>query len=386
MIRFLLLLLTFGFLNVASAQTMQASIGVGVTPNSVKLYIKPISGTATGLISTMNFDVAIPDVTPGPTPALSITNNPFPAAAFQINVPYTESGYIHYNIANLNAFTITGVNAETEMLEVAFGGNTNIATVSLVTLPDQGVNGSALFLCSGGGTISNGSNLYYTRAGTTVTNLFSYTPEPNFGNPPGTSISTAVLSTGIMLPVNWLSFDAVKQGNDGLLNWTVTGEDAAQYYELQRSTNNSSFSSVTTINKPANSRGVYKYTDAGITNLGAAILYYRIKQVDINGKISYSDTRLLRLDIKGGATNIYPNPVKAGFYVSIPFANPDSRKVKLSLSNAVGQLISTKEITMLQATNYYFDISNKTLAAGNYNLQIILEDKVMETKQLYINQ
>ena len=383
MIRFLLLLLTFGCLNVADAQTMQASIGVGIAPNSVKLYMKPTSGSVTGQISTMNYNVAIPASTPGPLPTLSITNNPFPGATFQINTAYTESGYIHYNIANLNPFTITAVAAETEVLEVAFSGNTNVATVSLVTLPDEGSLGFALFYCSGAAS-SDGSNLYYTRAGTTVTNNFSYT----FGTffPPGTGTSTAVLSTGISLPVKWLSFDAVKQGNDGLLNWSVDGEDATRYYELQRSTNNTSFTPVATINKIANSRGLYKYTDAGINNLGAAVLYYRVKEVDIDGKISYSDTRLLRLDIKGGAINIHPNPVKDGFYVSIPFISPDNRKVKLVLSNAVGQTISTREITMLQATNYYFDISNKTLAAGNYNLQIILDDKVMETKQLYINQ
>jgi len=272
---------------------------------------------------------------------------------------------------------------ETNVMELQFnGGPSSLNNVSLQSFGFDNTNGypggnsgNIIFFCSGAATSIEGQ-LFYARAGTTVVNNPSYT---------GPLPSSTTLG-GVILPVNWLSFDAIKQGNDGLLNWRVAGEDATQLYELQRSSNNTNFTPVATINKSANSGGSYKYTDAGITNLGASILYYRVKQVDINGKISYSDTRLLRLDFKNGQINIYPNPVKDGFYVSVPFANPDNRKVKLNLSNTGGQVISSKEITMLQATNYYFDIKNKTLAAGNYNLQIIFEDKVMETKPLYISQ
>lgn len=385
MIRLLILLFALGTINFATAQTMQASIGAGSSGSRVRLYMKPISGSVTGQISTLNFSIAIPASTPAPTPTLTISNNPFPAATFQINVPYVESGYIHYNIANLNPFTVTGLNAETEMIELEFGGNVNMATVTLITIPDGGALGFALFYCTGAAS-TNGSNLYYTRAGTTVTNLFSYTSDPNFGNPPGTSISSAVLGTSVLLPVNWLSFDVVKQGNDGFLNWAVANEDANHHYELQRSTNNTSFTTIATVNKSTNGSTAYNYIDAGINNLSASVLYYRIKQVDINGRISYSDTRTLRLDIKGGQINIFPNPIKDGFYVNIPFTNPDSRKVKLNLISSNGQLISSKQITTAQASNYYFDIKDKNLAAGNYNLQIIFEEKIMDTKKLFVSQ
>jgi hypothetical protein len=376
----LLIILSFGVLNFADAQTMQASIGIGSTPRRVKLYMKPVSGTVTGQLATLNFNIAIPSSTPGPIPTLTITNNPFPAATFQINVPYDESGYIHYNIANLNAFTVTALSSETEVLELEFDGNPNTAPVSLVTLPDQGLTGFALFFCSGAAS-SDGSNLYYTRAGTTVTNTFSYT-FPNF-IPPGTSTSTAVLGTGILLPLNWLSFNVVKQGNDGLLNWSVANDDDNHHYELQRSVNGTSdFKTIATVNKSASTD--YKYTDAAINNLGTSILYYRIKQVDINGRTSYSDTRLLRLDVKGNQISVFPNPVKKGFYVNIPFNNSERGNVKLNLVGINGQLIRSRQITTAQASNYYFDIADMALAAGSYNLQIVFDEKIMETKKLNI--
>ena len=64
----------------------------------------------------------------------------------------------------------------------------------------------------------------------------------------------------------------------------------------------------------------------------------------------------------------------------------DSRKVKLNLISSNGQLISSKQITTAQASNYYFDIKDKNLAAGNYNLQIIFEEKIMDTKKLFVSQ
>ncbi len=380
MIRLLLLLLSFGIVNFVNAQKIQASIGVGATPNRVKLYLKPFSIPVNGQIATLNFNISIPATTPAPIPSLTIINNPFPAATFQLNIPYTESGYIHYNIANLNAFNLN-IGAETEILELEFGGNPNFATVSLVTLPDQGALGFALFYCSGAAS-SDGSDLYYLRSGTTVTNAFSYT-FPNF-IPPGTTISTSVLGTSILLPLNWLSFNVVKQGNDGLLNWSVANEEDNHHYELQRSTNGTNFTTIATVNKSAAS--VYRYTDAGINNLATSILYYRIKQVDINGKISYSDTRLLRLNIKGNAINVFPNPAKEGFYVNIPFTTADSKMVQLNLIAANGQIIRSKEITAMQASNYYFDLKDKNLAAGNYSLQIIYEEQILDTKKIYINQ
>ena len=360
----------------SNSQTMQASIGAGSSSTRVIIYIRPITA-ANGNISTLQFDVAVSDVTT-PAPILTIIGVPTIGSGWIIGNTYTEGGFRHYEIATGAVFNINiGAGVETPVMELEFTGGPMVASnVSLVTLPLAGsITGNALFFCSGAGTSVEGQ-LYYARAGTTIINNASYTGGPT---------SSATLG-GVLLPVNWLSFDVVKQGNDGLLNWAVANEDANHHYELQRSTNNASFTTIATVNKSTNGSTTYNYTDAGINTLSASVLYYRIKQVDINGRISYSDTRTLRLNIKGGQINIFPNPVKDGFYVSIPFTNPDSRKVKLNLVSSNGQLIRSKEITTAQASNYYFDIKDKNLAAGNYNLQIIFEEKIMDTKKLLVSQ
>ncbi len=363
----------------AAAQTVQCSIGEGATASRVKIYMKPVSGTVTGQLSTVNLNVSIPETTPGPTPTLTISNNPYPAATFQINTAYTEGGYIHYNIANLNPFTVTGVTAETELVEVEFAGLPAGTVVSSVTLPDGGGLGFALFYVTGAAS-TNGSSLYYTRAGTTVTNAFSYTPDPNFGNPPGTTNSVAVISS--LLPVNWLSFNVTKQGSDAVLNWLVENENNTQYYYLQRSTNGTDFTTVGTVNK--SNAGNYTFTDTKIDILGTKLLYYRVKQTDYNGLVKYSDIRLLRLDLQGLDIAVFPNPVKEGFYVNIP--GTLAGKIKLNLITADGRIAASREIGAQQAVNYYFDIRSKVIAAGQYTLQVLENDKILANKKLYINQ
>ena len=82
--------------------------------------------------------------------------------------------------------------------------------------------------------------------------------------------------------------------------------------------------------------------------------------------------------------NVFPNPVKDGFYVSIPLANPGNKMVQLKLFTASGHLINAKEITAQQAVNYYFDMNAKFLPGGNYNLQIVFDNTVITTKKLLI--
>jgi hypothetical protein len=122
----------------------------------------------------------------------------------------------------------------------------------------------------------------------------------------------------------------------------------------------------------------------GIHNSGATILYYRVKQVDFDGKTSFSDTRFITLDKKTGPVTVFPNPASDGFYVKIPFEKPDSRMVQLNLIGLNGQVVCTKQITTTQAANYYFNLKDRLLAAGDYYLNIIFEEKTMETKKIII--
>lgn len=361
-----------------SQPTIQASIGAGSAANRVIVYVKPLAAV-NGVLSTFQFSLAVPAAAT-PVPTATVIGTPAFGITWFIDPPIVEGGLRHYQFTTANSpAVVIGANVETFVVEVEFsGGPTTANDVSLQSFGDPGSGpggstGNIIFFCSGAANSTEGQ-LFYTRGGTSVINNASYS----------TPLASSATISGVILPLNWLSFNVVKQGRDGYLNWVVANDDANHHYEIQRSTNGTSFTTIATQNKLLTT--TYNYTDAGIDILNAPVVYYRLKQLDINGKISYSDVRILRLDVKGNQISIFPNPVKEGFYVSIPFVNPDNRKVNLKLIAANGQVIATKNITTAQAANYYFGIKDMALASGQYNLQIIFEDKIMDTKKLYVSQ
>jgi hypothetical protein len=370
-----------GYLSTYS-QIMQASIGVGTTNTRIKIYVRPQTAV-NGNIATFQFDVAIlSSVTPVPT--LSFVGTPAFGSGWVIGTPYVEGGFRHYDLTSAAGGTLVlGANTELEVMQLGFsGGPVTANDVSLVTLNGGGVTtGNALFQCTGAASsnsVAGVNGLYYNRGGVTVTNVDSYG---------GAGTSSATIS-GIILPLSWLSFDAVKQGNDALLNWKVSNEETNEHYELQRSLNGTDFVTISRLTKTGtgNSTKAYSYTDAGVNALGSSIVYYRLKQVDFDGRISFSETRIIKLGKGNGEVSIFPNPAKDGFYVNVPLTNTDRSIVKMNLLTLSGQLVKSKEISALLASNYYFDIKETNLAAGQYNLQIILDGKVITTKKLMINQ
>ncbi|MFN8253335.1 MAG: hypothetical protein U0V75_15815 [Ferruginibacter sp.] len=205
-----------------------------------------------------------------------------------------------------------------------------------------------------------------------------------------TNTSTTMQNcTQLILPVNLLDFNARKQDKNAVVKWSVTGEDFnTNYYDLQRSTDGSTFNTIAKI--PARRQpGIqhYEYNDQNITTLGAKNVYYRMKQYDFDGRFAASGIRQVRVDMDAAEVQVFPNPVKDGFYVAVPApALAGAKKAKLTLIAADGRVTAVKEISAQQAANYYFPVSNTIIAAGQYNLQIVIDGTLLSNKKLYINQ
>ncbi len=380
----------------ANAQTMKAGIKAGSATSNVIITLQP-NFNFNNKLNELGFVIMVPKQnppgTPIPIPTVQVLNTcatcihtTFPAASWaQINDQVSDPNFYLFKLGCVSSLTTAPVltinNGITQdAVELRFTNSTVLPTqIRLAHLGDGGPGTQY------GCIITDGSSNDLTNYVQMFTGAGVVPAAPHPDEATGYANTQYVSISNVTLPVNWLSFNTVKQGNDALVNWVVGNEDAASYYELQRSLNGNDFNTIAKINK-ANTLGRYDYTDAAITNLGAKTLYYRIKQVDINGRISFSDIRMLRLDLKDTEINIYPNPAVQGFYVSVPLENAGNKKIKLTLVAPDGKIAGVKEITAAMAANYYFDIKNNTLAAGQYNLQIIYEDNVLANKKIYINQ
>jgi Secretion system C-terminal sorting domain len=365
------------------SQTMTASIGIGTTPNSIKIYLKPSATIPAANISTLQFNVGLPS-TIVPAPSLSIvTNNIAGVSSWIIDPPYVENGYWNYNIQTASAGYNIACTANTEFqaMELSFSGGpsgTYANTAHLVTLPDGGALGtsSALFLCTGLQINSNGQALYHAHdANVIVANGDSYfqTIHNSVVNGPlGTFTSYAKLVTGVVLPVKFLSFTAVKVNDNGKLNWTVDGETSTtDRYEVERSFNGLDFTKFATVAPKNNGQpsNAYELSDVNVSSLrSSGIIYYRVRQVDKDGKFTYTEVRSIRLNNKGIAVNVYPNPVKDIAKVTLDLVEPTD--VIIRVNDAAGKQIEAISLKGNKGLNIQ-RINMSGLAAGVYQLNII---------------
>ena len=168
-------------------------------------------------------------------------------------------------------------------------------------------------------------------------------------------------AVGLNLPVNWLSFTGKQQNSTHLLEWQ-TQETNVSHYELERSPAGSRFVKLGTVSSKTNGRNTYNYTD-GSPLTGEN--YYRVKQVDKDGKTSYSNTILLRLS-KDGSISVYPNPAVKSLLVNMR-GNDAGMPVQLSIYDMNGKQVFFQKIT---GNNQTVAIPVYNFAAGTYTMQL----------------
>lgn len=117
-----------------------------------------------------------------------------------------------------------------------------------------------------------------------------------------------VMNAGSSLPLRFLSFSADACGDHtNCLRWETANEQDVSHFVIERSTDGVHFSKVQTIsakNQPLNS---YAATDDVGALTSTPVIWYRLRQVDAGGKISYSSIRLVRKE-DGRRVYLYPNP------------------------------------------------------------------------------
>jgi hypothetical protein len=165
--------------------------------------------------------------------------------------------------------------------------------------------------------------------------------------------------SGTVTPLRFLSFTGEKINRTTALQWTTDNEVNTSHFEVQRSQNGVVFSSLGRVNA-ANSSGVHRYSFTDAAPL-EGINFYRLKQVDRDGKAAYTPIIKILHNGFGQVISLYPNPVKDR--VQMSFA---SRRglLLISIFDAQGRQVLQTSLPN-QAP---LQLSVSALAAGRYVL------------------
>ncbi len=189
--------------------------------------------------------------------------------------------------------------------------------------------------------------------------------------------STANYNTGnvlsfnaVTLPVTWLSFDGVHINQSNQLTWSTASEKNNKVFVVERSLDDENFEAIGIVNGVGNSNVVskYQYTDNQLPDVTA--LYYRLKQIDVDGKFSYSQVVKIGIDdfdMEMGFT-VGPNPFTQNIRISYQLKQPET--VYYVLMNSKGLKIKQGYETANQNEGEFVIGVDNSCADGLYFLQI----------------
>lgn len=118
----------------------------------------------------------------------------------------------------------------------------------------------------------------------------------------------------VPLPVSFLNIKAIKKNDAVLVSWSTASETNNDFFLVERSFDGLAFEVISSKIKGAgnsNSINTYSYKDQP-EKTNVQVVYYRIRQLDLNGQASLSGVVRVNNDqLKAGSGfGMYPNPAK----------------------------------------------------------------------------
>lgn len=182
-------------------------------------------------------------------------------------------------------------------------------------------------------------------------------------------------STGFGLPVTWLSFEARKLNVTTVqLNWKTAQEINNKGFEVQRSFDGNYFTAIQFINGAGNANAIKEYRCTDVPGRTGRI-FYRLKQVDLNGNSKLSNIVSVLLD-QQAEIKVYPNPAQR--QIIIEGANSYKR---IQLIDASGRIVREQ----LNNNQYLLQMNVEGLNNGTYFL-LLQANNESRTMKLIIQQ
>ena len=176
----------------------------------------------------------------------------------------------------------------------------------------------------------------------------------------------------MILSAKLLQFTTQLANEKVWLAWSSNQEQNVSHYTIERSYDNQQFEQVALLfpaedNSTVNS---YSYKDP-IKNTTAAVIYYRLKLVDKEGKFKYSPIMSVRMGNVNDTVkvNAYPNPVLNELHISVQ-QEWQNKTLSGQLLNSNGSIIKTFNIQQ-NAT-----IGMGDVPAGTYYIKVVNEKEI----------
>ncbi len=256
---------------------------------------------------------------------------------------------------------------------------------------DAGINAGSLlgYSVAGIGQIRGAGNGYRVLVGAPGGALDFSTGVLNLGNTLGTTFDFAAGNNGLgksytysfsncsVVAVRLASFTASAKNCDAILQWELATKEGLTSTEIEQSPDGIHFSVTAKMANTDNTITAYQKT---VTQKNM-ITYYRLKFVQDNGSVYYSDIRKVRTtcgnaDVLQSYPTLFTNEVKVIYTASAARGN-----AAVTLTDVYGRRIFTKNINVAAGDNQAL-INGAALSSGVYYVQLIGDTYRSETVKI----
>jgi hypothetical protein len=198
-----------------------------------------------------------------------------------------------------------------------------------------------------------------------------------------------ITGTYSVLPVTYESFNATLNNNKIRLNWTTSAEIANDQFEVERSFDQSNFSTAALVlgaQSQQNGLNEYSFTDGSKDILNHATLYYRLKQTDASGHITYSAVKMVCISHAVPSQVLVatmPNPYVDK--VNINFTSPAAGKAEVSMTNVTGSVIKKTTTEVNKGSNIVSLNDLSSQLPGMYIITITVNGQYAGSQKLIKN-
>jgi hypothetical protein len=168
------------------------------------------------------------------------------------------------------------------------------------------------------------------------------------------------------------------------LSWQTASEENNDYFQVVSTTDMKDWKEVCHVPGSGTTKEVkdYSCTDNNAGESGQNLVYYKLKQVDLNGTYEYSDVIRIRLQAAAYATSVdkvYPNPTKDRLFIE--YNAPENGLFTLRLMTMEGKVLLNSSFVATTGTQTAdLDLPESLLKPGMYVLEVQNENEVFRQK------
>ncbi|MBL8003026.1 MAG: T9SS type A sorting domain-containing protein [Flavobacteriales bacterium] len=169
-------------------------------------------------------------------------------------------------------------------------------------------------------------------------------------------------SDPITLPVELLDFNGEEMNTVNTLRWATATETDNDRFELERSADGAGWELIATVEGAGNSQSTVRYE--AVDPQPYDITYYRLRQVDFDGKGTLSQVIALERDAVPNALSIYPNPTGDRFTIR---NDVGERIDQVDVMAADGRVVLRSSPA---TSSKHLEVDVSELAVGIYQLRV----------------